>query len=333
MFKREKIKPFHIFIFIVISEIIVFYLLARFPAWRPIITPLLIGIIVFIALAYYKKYSENLIRIYGLFNNRFSTTLGFIQLIAILIHFGLLTDALHDFIKLALNNEASCASQHQLLNYLSFLFFYLLIPTQLKPESSYPKGRKVLILPLSVIEEDERANGSEIPKIIIAIKNIVTYYNSKGAELSHILLLSNKTVEESIAAFLKKYDLANGTVYGQSGVENFLKYQLTENQNIRIDYENIKADANNFESYYQEVEPLVEGYIKSLESENIKDENTTFSVLQGNKIIGISMAFLAMPKSRGAVYINQQTQVVNEFNLSVLNVKKLWNELLNRLAE
>lgn len=330
----SKIKKYAIVILIVI-EVVVINLTTLFPSYQAIIVATLAGIALFAIIYFNKLVEKNLLRLFGLFNNRFGTAIGLLQLVFLLIHIGLFTDALHDWYRFALHpisGNSVCVPAVQSIIYLSFLCGLLLLPVSIKTDTSEAKDRTLLVIPMSVVSIP-KVGDDPIPFSLLGIKSILEFYKNAGANLQHVWIISNDEVNKSLATFLNHF--YNGASYT---VSSFFYEQIFDNIPLNIKIKNIEADANLFQDYYQETTDWIEAEIAKLKSDTknpFTDNNATFSVLGGNKIISITMAFLAMPKARGAVYIPQYNVPTgpHEFDLSVLTFEKLANELLNKLGD
>lgn len=330
----DKLKKYAIIILIAI-EVGVIALTTRFPTYRAVIVAILAGIAIFAIIYFNKLVEKNLLRLFGLFNNRFGTAMGLLQLVFLLIHIGLLTDALHDWYRFALHpisGSSVCVPTVQSIIYLSFLCGLLLLPVSIKTETSKASDRTLLVIPISKVSVPEPTENP-IPFSLLGIKSIHEFYKSEGANLQHVWLISNDDANESLTIFLNHF--YKGQPYT---IANFFQEYIFEGTPLNIKIKNIEADANHFQDYYQETTDWIEKEIAKLKSNPEKpftDNNATFSVLGGNKIISIAMAFLAMPKARGAVYIpqNNDSTLPHEFDLSVLTFEKLANELLNKLGD
>ncbi|SOE23155.1 hypothetical protein SAMN06298216_3545 [Spirosomataceae bacterium TFI 002] len=298
-------------------------------------------------LIYTRKTShKKLISIYSLFHNRYSSSYGFAKLLVIIINLGLLADATHELASATLKNEISSSIIPLCLCYLSFFGLFFLLPVAEHKSHGKISDRKVLISPVSKwiynttphatnIELVKNDTSFEFPKNLIPIKLAFDFYKKNGASLRNILLFTNKEVDDNLAVLMKEFNHKHDKNYS-SPIE-FLKSEFFNSENLNLNIRQIQADINDLKDYFKEVEQEVKAYtiIKDIEEKNL-----TFFLTPGNKIASISLAILSIPSERGALYLHQKTSNKNasledleEVDLSVLNMKMLWDELLNKLGD
>lgn len=298
-------------------------------------------------LAYYRSEThKKLISIYSLFHNRYSSAYGFAKLLIIIINLGLLTDATHELASATLQNKSSTSIIPLCLSYLSYFGLFFLLPVDEQKTQGNISDRKILISPVSKwihdanrqfnnIQLPGNESAFEFPKNLLPIKLAYDFYKKNGASLRNILLLTNEEVDENLKLLMNEFNIKSNKNY--SSPISFLKGEFFNSDNLHLEIRKIHADINDLKYYFKEVEQEVTAYATI---QGVKEKNLSFFLTPGNKIASISLAILSIPSERGALYLHQNSrnqdaslEDLEEVDLSVLNMKMLWNELLNKLGD
>lgn len=342
----KKLQFFIYSILLFILIILEIYLLKNFSADKEMMTKVVIGLGVLIALLwaiiYFQKKNIYFLRSFLMsMKADVISVYGILLVIYFIVHMTWIPEDIKNYIKSTNPSDHNWLEIFFHLEFLLLPFLIVAILYQEKEKKVDAKNRKVLITGVSLLpgfdfkdptRKSLKEKELDCLKTIQKTDNWITWNPIKQAlnaypNIETVILVGSEQTKQQ-HDFIKAHP-----EFKNLRLKNLILNHTpigSKTPSIKTVIPKILSDVNRIETVYNAInhDVLESGFFKTKAYE---DKDILFASTGGTAIVSSAMTMHGVKGLRGIVYTRQDNRKLEEFNLSLFNFRELVNELIEKI--